>query len=117
MPNAQVVLDYWGPALERMGKADQEELRDAFTANPCRGICFACGFIRPLARAHITARVEGGSDDASNLHLLCRRCHTTSEYLSGDRYWRWFQTHDQWAEILLMGITARPDLASALFRP
>ena len=80
MPKAQVVLDYWGPTLERMGKADQEELRDAFTANPCRGICFACGFIRPLARAHIVARADGGSDHAGNLHLLCRRCHTKHDY-------------------------------------
>jgi hypothetical protein len=33
----------------------------------------------------------GGSDQISNIHLLCPFCHEMSEYLSGLKYWRWFK--------------------------
>ena len=114
MPTVQAVLSYWGPELERLGKADQEELADALTANPQVGICFACGWLRPLHRAHITARCNGGSDAPSNIHLLCRRCHATSEGLAGGSYWQWFNAQNQWSELVALGIAARPELALVL---
>jgi hypothetical protein len=38
----------------------------------------------------------GGSDDVSNLHMLCHECHKASEHLTTgrpedlERYWKWF---------------------------
>lgn len=112
MPKGEDVLSYWGPELERLGKADQEELVDAFNPNPQKGICFACGWIRPLHKAHILARSDGGSDHPSNIHLLCRRCHATSERLSGDSYWQWFNAQNQWSEALALAMSTHPDLAT-----
>jgi hypothetical protein len=64
--------------------------------DPDNGCCFACGFIsgRTLERAHIVARCNGGSDDVSNLHLLCHTCHRASEYIEGDNYFVWL---DEWS--------------------
>lgn len=53
--------------------------------------CFACLTHTPhLDRAHIIPFCEGGSNEASNLHLLCRICHKESELLSGAQYDAWF---------------------------
>jgi len=51
--------------------------------------CFACGNNRYLEVCHIVPRVFGGSDDASNLHILCKRCHGESEALKA--YWLWLR--------------------------
>lgn len=53
-------------------------------------ICFVCGKPGEVERAHILAVVDGGSNDPSNLHLLCSGCHKDSEYLNGRRYEAWF---------------------------
>lgn len=50
--------------------------------------CMACGGYGN-DRAHILALSEGGSNLASNLHMLCRECHIESEALSGYNYWLW----------------------------
>lgn len=64
--------------------------------DPDAGVCFACGLDPAqwggLERAHITAVVNGGRDELENLHLLCRPCHRSSEYLDGAAYWRWLET-------------------------
>ena len=52
--------------------------------------CMACGVSTTLERCHITARHKGGSDDPSNIHLLCRSCHSESESWQGDAYNAWF---------------------------
>lgn len=52
--------------------------------------CYACGSTSNLERAHILAKVSGGSDYASNFHILCRLCHAESENLDGADYWIWF---------------------------
>lgn len=36
-------------------------------------------------------RWAGGTDEASNLHVLCPHCHVASEGLIGLEYWRWFR--------------------------
>lgn len=54
--------------------------------------CFACGAEYPqLHAAHIVPVWAGGSNDHSNLHLLCPGCHAISECVGGLRYWRWFK--------------------------
>ena len=60
--------------------------------------CFMCGWEAPkglnLERAHILPRCEGGSDELSNLHLLCHVCHRLTEYLvPRDRYWKFFRLY------------------------
>jgi superfamily II DNA or RNA helicase len=39
--------------------------------------CLACGTTRGLQVDHVIAVYRGGSDDASNLQTLCKRCNTT----------------------------------------
>tara|TARA_B100000131_G_scaffold278395_1_gene282864 strand:- start:10491 stop:10946 length:456 start_codon:yes stop_codon:yes gene_type:complete len=53
-------------------------------------ICFACDHVNGEAhRAHIQPLSHGGSNDCSNLHVLCHQCHKESEYIEGDAYWDW----------------------------
>lgn len=43
---------------------------------PHSGNCALCGtFRKSLHRDHIIPRFEGGSDDDSNLQLICANCH------------------------------------------
>ena len=56
--------------------------------------CFACGLPGYVERCHIIAKHSGGTDDVSNLHLLCAGCHKESEFLEGDLYWKWFNSVD-----------------------
>lgn len=51
--------------------------------------CYACGAEKNLERAHILAKTFGGSNKASNFHVLCFLCHTESESLDGVDYWIW----------------------------
>jgi 5-methylcytosine-specific restriction endonuclease McrA len=84
MPTERAVRAYWVEALwHRKGFDSPEEFLE-------RGTCFACGDERAVERAHILARCSGGSDDASNIHILCRICHKDSETLDGEAYWSWF---------------------------
>ncbi|UOE45880.1 HNH endonuclease signature motif containing protein [Agromyces larvae] len=78
-PAAAKVLAYWAPLLEEAGLSVDAEY------------CWACGAnVGYLERAHILARIEGGSNEPSNLHLLCPSCHLDSEMLHGRDYWQWF---------------------------
>lgn len=50
-----------------------------------------------LQRAHILAKVWGGTEDVWNYHLLCSICHKISEGRLGVYYWRWLKwqtSHD-----------------------
>lgn len=76
-----------------------------------KNFCFACladyGEMK-LERAHIHALCTGGSNEISNLHLLCSVCHKDSEFLGGssggyeklyvdktqELYWKWFFDRD-----------------------
>lgn len=68
-----------------------------------RGTCFACG-MDGAERAHILARVEGGSDDLENLHILCGVCHQDSECLSGDRYTNWIMQRTALDRLMSQGM-------------
>ena len=88
MPSESVIRAHWADRLwERKGFDSPDEFREV-------GVCFACGMngdnVGGVERCHILARCCGGSDDASNLHMLCRICHKDSEALDGERYWSWF---------------------------
>jgi hypothetical protein len=49
-----------------------------------RPSCMACGYVESVQRAHIVPRSSGmfNCDHATNIHLLCPRCHAESEGLS-----------------------------------
>ena len=86
MPNETAIRRYWVEAglAERKRHSDQSDFLE-------KGFCFACLWERGAVRAHIVARCDGGSDDVSNLHMLCKSCHNASEWIVGeDQYWRWF---------------------------
>ena len=117
MPSGRAVVNFWKAELERLGKADQVELSACLSQKPLEGICFACGWIEELEKAHITARCEDGSDSVENIHLLCRRCHFTSERLSGGDYWNWFNSQNMWSALASKAIAVRPELIYALPLP
>lgn len=85
MPTKNQIKEYWWKRLVELEKfiCKDEVFEDDY--------CFACGFEAITERAHILAKCEGGSDEPSNLHLLCSHCHKTSEMLNGERYWQWFE--------------------------
>lgn len=88
MPTKNAIRQYWAERLDQLFNRF-DSLCD-MTADG--DACFGCGFVWAggTERAHILARSEGGTDGEENLHLLCRRCHCDSEFLSGEAYWAWF---------------------------
>jgi 5-methylcytosine-specific restriction endonuclease McrA len=61
-------------------------IADEFRA-AARGICQCCGASGARQVDHIVPRSRGGSDEASNLQLLCDACHSRKSALEGSR-WR-----------------------------
>ena len=57
--------------------------------------CFACKSIVGTQRCHIKAYIENGTNEVSNLHLLCKECHIESECIDGTEYWKWFWFKEQ----------------------
>jgi len=89
MPSKVKILNYW-----------KDRIDEAVDINHC----FACSSLdsRLLDRAHILAKHLGGEDSVENLHILCKHCHISSETLSGEQYWHWFNaTSGSWFEITL----------------
>lgn len=81
MPSVEKIFNYW------------YEHRDKFS-DTCKdegGInekeCFACGSYDNIQRCHIIPHCAGGSNDVTNIHLLCAGCHVESEGLKP--YWTW----------------------------
>jgi ribosomal protein L37E len=54
--------------------------------------CWRCGYKSQLERCHIVPDSLGGSNDPSNLVLLCRRCHREAPNVSDPRFmWIWIR--------------------------
>lgn len=98
MPKWNEIYDYWA-------KTSLPIIKAGFPSSIMENRCFACGVPYPqgvkLERAHIHPLWLDGSNDASNLHLLCHVCHKDSEELgrpdkhrSLERYWAWFFSRD-----------------------
>ena len=83
MPSKHAITNYWvvnmPEHLNECGESVNEKQ------------CWACGDTLKIERCHITPRCDGGSDTVENLHLLCSRCHVSSEFLRGDSYWDWLE--------------------------
>ena len=83
MPNKKIIKTYWASHLVQIGKFDSEQ--ELFEGD----YCFACGMLEKTERCHIVPKFNQGSDDVSNLHLLCSDCHKASEFLMGSDYDTW----------------------------
>lgn len=103
MPKPQTVRNFWAPRLVEMGKFySVEEVSEG-------DYCFACGFPegdtqKKTQRAHIRPINRGGSNDPSNIHLLCTICHKNSEHLFGEAYMEWFRTRSIIDRLLAFGV-------------
>jgi hypothetical protein len=116
-PKAGEVVEYWAVTdlWERKGLESPDDLRD-------EGLCFAClRYGIDVTRAHIVPRgiIENGSDDASNIHMLCATCHRDSEALrTPEEYWPWLIGRSQFDHAIsfmncTLGVNVHTELEKA----
>ena len=86
MPSRKNIFNFW---------------KDKVKSNCDDNTCFKCG-LKPFVeesvvveRCHIIPVCEGGSDELSNIHLLCNSCHKESEVYSGKKYDLWLQSKNK----------------------
>lgn len=88
MPLRSKIYEYW-----------KDKINTAIDDNTC----FKCGFtvknVTCVERCHINSVFYGGSDDVSNLHLLCKNCHIVSEGYEKQLYFDWFFSDDAYSFI------------------
>lgn len=60
-------------------RAFNRKTRDLFVQLVARdgGTCARCGATEKLTIDHIIPMIRGGSDDLSNLQILCKRCNSS----------------------------------------
>ena len=80
MPTRRAIVSYWETNVPDFAVGE-----GGFFMNQC----FGCGSNLNLQRCHIKAKVNGGDDSHSNLHILCSPCHLESESIEGSIYWDW----------------------------
>ena len=83
MPSKKQILKHW-----------KEQIPDIDDTH-----CWSCGLKGKLERCHIEPVRNGGKNNASNLHILCNRCHTDSEYFYGQDYWLWFKNRRKFRDM------------------
>jgi hypothetical protein len=76
MPTKASILDYW------------QNCQKMWDAPKSINICMACGFDGLISRCHVQSVADGGSDDLSNIVLLCRSCHHRQESVCVTEYGR-----------------------------
>lgn len=92
IPTKHKIKEYWKHRIVEMKK----DIFNSIDHLERGDFCFACGLLtnNHTERAHIIARVSGGTDNVDNLHLLCSICHKDSELFEGDRYFEWFKNRN-----------------------
>jgi hypothetical protein len=99
MPNRKAIAEYWmheGGAIAMMGYGG--ESRGYYDDDFMHDECWACGLKYPNGfamspdRCHVISRCDGGSDECSNLVLMCRNCHQQSEMLPSETFWDWIKS-------------------------
>ena len=93
MPQASKILSFWADRL--IGQNAKYwldvEYEYGILIKEATSVCFACGCNAGTERAHIVPLCKGGTNDITNLHLLCKECHTESEGFEEEGiYWEWF---------------------------
>lgn len=79
-------MDYWFSIVDECGlSVDAAEAHER---------CWRCGCEGTLERCHIIPDSLGGEDKASNLVLLCRRCHVDNPNIADpDIMWDWLRAY------------------------
>lgn len=80
----QDIVNYWSKRESECGLGvDWAEAHER---------CWRCGYKSSLERCHIIPRALGGSDEPSNLVLLCSRCHLEAPNINDPRFmWIWIR--------------------------
>ena len=132
LPSKKVIRDYWTPQYNycdietkptRLEKKHKYQPQKTLFSISCGSptleyldqlnsmdFCFACGLITRTERCHIDAISDGGSDDVTNLHLLCKSCHFESELFQKFSYWSWFNSKNE-AQALSFWLTTHRQLS------
>ena len=80
------IADYWAT------RVDDSELN--FDWSEAHERCWRCGTTRSLQRCHIVAHSLGGSDEPSNLVILCSECHAESPDVDDPEImWDWLRAY------------------------
>lgn len=96
MPKCEAIADYWmqptSRAIDLMGYGG-ETYDDEFVEDECWacGRPYPCGYKMKPERCHVVSKEHGGSDDCSNLVLLCSTCHQQSEFFPPETFWGWMK--------------------------
>lgn len=80
------IVDYWFSIVDECGlSVDASEAHER---------CWRCGYKRSLERCHIIPNSLGGEDTASNLILLCHRCHLENPNIANKEImWDWLRAY------------------------
>lgn len=80
------IVDYWSAVQSECGlSVDWAE---------ARRLCWRCAQARKLQRCHIVPRALGGTEDPSNLVLLCKQCHAEAPNVTDPEFiWVWLRAH------------------------
>lgn len=80
------IVEYW--------TANQSEIGLSVDWAEAKSLCWRCAHKRKLQRCHIVPRSLGGSEDPSNLVLLCAQCHSEAPNVDDpDFMWTWLRAH------------------------
>ncbi|MCM3294030.1 HNH endonuclease [Paenibacillus sp. MER 180] len=82
----QEIVDYWFSRVDECGlSVDTSEAHKR---------CWRCGCEKSLERCHIIPASLGGEDAASNLVLLCKRCHIENPNIADPEImWDWLRAY------------------------
>lgn len=115
IPAHKTIREYWSENLDFSRKTHccADEI---LNGDDGEHFCFACGLTEQagnkLERAHIKALCNGGSNNADNIHILCKTCHVDSEYMDGDVYFEWFYKRTMVHSIVSLAMRKAPGLFS-----
>lgn len=122
-PSPSKIAEWWGG---RAGRSFIQELGERHGADLALKLeeidqgaahCWACGYAprrgkakytcRYLAldRCHVKPLALGGTNDPSNLLMMCKECHGASpDSISDSIFWRWFARVEDRSNALIQGI-------------
>lgn len=80
------IVEYWEGKQDECGlSVDWAEAKER---------CWRCGYKKRLQRCHIIPDSLGGKDEASNLVLLCERCHIDAPNVESKTFmWDWIRAN------------------------
>lgn len=80
------IVDYWFSRVDECGLS--------IDATEAHERCWRCGYERSLERCHIVPSSLGGSNEPSNLVLLCKRCYLENPNVADPEImWNWIRAY------------------------